>query len=58
MISVRFSREERSMKVFSLIIELIILACMVALVYMQADVRMVIEVATIYLAMVIKESRA
>ena len=46
------------MKIFSLIIELIILACMVALVYMQADVRMVIEVATIYLAMVIKESRA
>ena len=37
------------MKIFSLIIELIILACMVALVHMQADVRMVIEVATIYL---------
>ena len=46
------------MRVFSLIIELIILACMVALVYVKADVRMVIEVATIYLAMVIKESRA
>lgn len=39
-----------------LILELVILICMIVLVHMKADVRMVIEAGVIYLAMVIRHS--
>ena len=44
------------MKILYLILELIVLICMIALVHMKADVRMVIEAGVFYLAMVIRHS--
>ena len=44
------------MKIMYLILELIVLICMIVLVHMKADVRMVIEAGVIYLAMVIRHS--
>ena len=44
--------------IYFVLLEMVALIFMIALVHMKADVRMVIEVAAIYLAMVIKEGRA
>lgn len=38
------------------ILELVVLICMIALVHMKADVRMVLEAGFIYLATVIREN--
>lgn len=45
------------MKLLCFVLKMIILICMIALVHMKADIRAVIEVGVIYLAMVIRETR-
>ena len=44
------------MKRLFIVLELILLICMIALVYIKADVRVVIEAGVLYLAMVIKST--
>ena len=45
------------MKILWVILEMILLICMIALVYIKADIRAVIEAGVIYLAMVIRSTR-
>ncbi len=45
------------MKLLRFVLEMILLICMIALVHMKADIRVVIEAGVIYLAMVIRSTR-